>query len=338
MGLLVVRGVLGAKQFWPGGGRSDADTATVELAAKDPFVFVEDSGKRRVTRAFENAEVVGAQRKAPIKQSKGSAVRKITIRLQGIDAPELHYQPKVAGAPGLLHPYRQSLGETSADALHDFVASLGVDALPCEVLTAVKKPSDVCDVYGRFVGNIVLIRGGSRIDINQWLLREGWALPGLYNSMSHAEMVAVVADHQAARQAKRGLFSKPLVTEKLAAFNPQQLERKGPASFKPFSDKGPVNFPKFFRRQAEHYVRDAAGQNVPANLRAFIGTKPDDLALERAKFLKLKGQLTGKKPRPEFRQLATFLGGGYPFGPELVYWEKDSMLVKAGTSAEVTQW
>lgn len=338
MGLLVVSGVLRVKQFWPGGGRSDADTATVELAAKDPFVFVADSGTRKVTHAFDGTEVVGAERKPPIKQSKGSAVRKITIRMQGIDAPELHYQPKVKGAAGLIHPFRQSLGETSADALHDFTAAFGVEALPCEVLTAVQKPSDVCDVYGRFVGNIVLIRGGSRIDVNQWLLREGWALPGLYNSMSHAEIGAVVADHHAARQAKRGLFSKKIVTEALAAFDPQRRERKGPAAFKLFSDKGPVNFPKFFRRQAERYVRGVAGQSVPANLRAFIATKPDDVALESAKFLKLKGALTGKKPRPEFKQLATFLGGGYPFGPELVYWEKDSRLVKAGTDIEVAAW
>jgi endonuclease YncB( thermonuclease family) len=341
MGLLTISGVLRAKQFWPG-GRSDADTATVDLAAKQPFVFVDDAGKRHPTSVFDNAEVIGQHgRNTVVKQSRGSTVRKVTIRFQGVDAPELHYQPQVpgSGGKGVNHPFRQALGETCANTLHAIVASFGQAEIPCEVVTAVTRPSDVCDVFGRVVGNIVLKIGGARIDINQRLLHEGWVLPGLYNSMSKAEIQAVLADYKAAKQAKRGLFSKDIVTSVLAPFDPKQVEQKGPASFNPFSDLGPVNFPKFFRREAERYVRGAIGQNVGADLRQFIATKPTDLALQTDLFLKLKGSTIGKKPRPEFKQLATFLAGNhYPIGPEIVFWENESTLVRAGTNTEIKTW
>src|SRR5262245_19383233 len=308
MGLLIVTGTLRVSQFWPG-GRSDADTATVELASRgDPFVFVDDAGQRRPTQAFDGAEVIGKHgRKAVIKQSKGGTVRSIVVRFQGIDAPELHYQPQVpgSGGKGVNHPFRQSMGETSANALHGIVSAFGQPVISCEVQTVVANPSDVCDIFARVVGNLALVTGGARIDLNQRLLREGWVLPGLYNSMSKPEILAVLADYDAAKQGKRGLFSRSVVTSALAAFDPKRVERKGPASFNPFSDAGSVNFPKFFRRQAERYVRGAVGENVGANLRQFIATKQTDLALETDRFLKLKGLTIGKKPRPEFKQLAT---------------------------------
>jgi len=342
MGTLVISGTLKAKQFWPE-GRSDADTASVVVNVhdKNAFVFVNNAGKRQTTHAFENAEVVGQHGTKPVvKISKKTSVRQVTIRLQGIDAPELHYQPQVAGSggKGLVHPFRQFLGETCANALHNLIASLGQPEIPCEVHTIVNKPSDVCDVFARVVGNVVIVMGGHRVDINQWLLREGWALPGLYNSMEKIEIKAVLNDHQTAKSSKRGLFSKNIVTGKLAAFNPKHVERKGPASFKPFSDLGPVNFPKFFRRQAERFVVGAIGGNAGADLRAFIATKKTDIALELNKFLALTGPVVGKKPRPEFKPLASFLAHGYPTGSELVFWENDSKLVKAGTNIEIKNW
>src|SRR5262245_27678990 len=186
MGLLIISGTLRVSQFWPD-GRSDADTANLELGAHDPFVFVDDAGQRRPTQAFDGAEVVGKHgRKAVIKQSKGSNVRSVVIRFQGIDAPELHYQPEVVGSggKGVNHRFRQFMGETSANALHSIVSAFAQQVIPCEVRTVVAHPSDVCDVFGPVVGNLVLVLGGVRIDLNQRLLREGWALPGLYNSMS----------------------------------------------------------------------------------------------------------------------------------------------------------
>ena len=162
MGRLIVSGTLRVSQFWPA-GRSDADTANVALAAQDPFVFVDDGGQRRPTHAFDGAETVGKHgRKPVIKQTKGSNVRSVVIRFQGIDAPELHYQPQVSGSAGkgVNHPFRQFTGETSANALHGIVSAFGQQVIPCEVQTVVAHPSDVCDVFGRVVGNLVLVMEG----------------------------------------------------------------------------------------------------------------------------------------------------------------------------------
>src|SRR5215510_10871832 len=127
MGTLIVSGVLQADQFWPK-GRSDADTVSITIENEHSFVFVDDAGERQPTKAFEDAEVIGSHGRSPvIKKSETSGERKVTIRMQGIDAPELHFQPFVPGAGGTghLHPFRQSLGESSANALHEFVAQLG---------------------------------------------------------------------------------------------------------------------------------------------------------------------------------------------------------------------
>ena len=56
-------------------------------------------------------------------------------------------------------------------------------------------------------------------------------------------------------------------------------------------------------------------------------------------FSSSRGRLTGSRPRPEFKQLGTFIRRDrYPIGPELVFWEGDSKVVKAGTNKEITSW
>jgi len=344
MGTLTVSGILQADQFWPT-GRSDADTASIIIENEHSFVYVNDAGQRKITKAFENAEVIDpttGRRSPVIKTSKTSAERKITIRMQGIDAPELHYQPSVhrAKGTGLLHPYRQSLGETSANALEEFVAQLGETQIPCEAVTVVGHPDEVCDVYGRVVANIVLTRGGSRIDLNHWLLREGWVLPGLYNSMLNAEINAVLADFEYAKKHRRGLFSRNLVTENLAQFDKERVEQKMPEGWKPFiKDEGPVNFPKFFRRQAAHFVSRGIDPTTPENLVDFIAQKKDDLAVGKDTFLTLQGPRIGKVPPPEFKQLATFIQGNeYPIGSEIVFWEKDCTLVDKVKETPIAGW
>src|SRR5262245_64950293 len=88
-GLLEVRGTIDLGQFWPS-GRSDADTTTVVLKnAGDAIKFRKnDAVPFQLTHVFDDALVVGRQgRKPAIKNGH------VTIRLQGIDAPELHFQP-----------------------------------------------------------------------------------------------------------------------------------------------------------------------------------------------------------------------------------------------------
>src|SRR5579859_5471669 len=159
-GLLELHGTIDVNQFWPF-GRSDADTANIKVAAgNNAFQFRKDSSSPfKPTNAFVGAVVKGSGSKPAIKNGV------VTIRLQGIDATELHYQPaplspgekkglsaaKLNAFHQVDHFYRQYLGASAAKALHDFVAQAGVADIPARVFTQVDTPNEVFDTYGRMV-------------------------------------------------------------------------------------------------------------------------------------------------------------------------------------------
>src|SRR5713101_4598843 len=155
-GLLRVSGSLDVTQFWPTGG-SDADTINVSVKP-DSFEFSPDPATRpfRVTHVFENASVHGKQKKPPIHNGK------VTIRLQGIDATELHFAAMLPGK-GLMNNgtrFRQFFGETATVQLGQFLRKIGAGTIPCRVESAVDHPNEVFDTYGRFIGD-VLVRSGN---------------------------------------------------------------------------------------------------------------------------------------------------------------------------------
>src|SRR6266516_1786266 len=87
-GLLQMRGSIALDQFWPT-GRSDADTTKIVLTVSPGAIeFRKDSSSPfQPTHVFDHALVKGRTTKPPIKNGQ------VTVRLQGIDATELHYQP-----------------------------------------------------------------------------------------------------------------------------------------------------------------------------------------------------------------------------------------------------
>ena len=97
MGLLRIKGNIDLNQFWPTGKSpnilSDADTVHVQVDPQTSFVF-----ERNVTRAFDFAWVTTRKNKdgspSPVYVivSQQTANAHVKIRLQGIDAPELHYR------------------------------------------------------------------------------------------------------------------------------------------------------------------------------------------------------------------------------------------------------
>ena len=267
-GLLEVHGTIDMSQFWPA-GRSDADTSKVMVKlTQNAFKFRAHPGAPLHTTTFwQGAKVKGRiGLKAPI-----DSHNQLTIRLQGIDAPELHYQPapltsaerKASSAKALAqykalnHFYRQPFGATATNALRTLLMQAGQQVLPCRVWTYVDQPSEIFDTYGRFVGNIDVAINSQALDINNWLIEQGWAFPAFYSSMSAAEIDSISALAKIARSKKRGIWKYQAKT--IGAFDFNLLEPAiGDISILS-KDHGPVLFPKLFRRQCSWATRKKAG-------------------------------------------------------------------------------
>src|SRR3989475_12837550 len=124
-GLLKVAGSIDLNQFWPR-GESDADTTEILVSVGgNAFQFRPNAGAAfQATHAFDQAKVRGKVTKPCIDNKN-----RVTVRLQGIDAPELHYMPQAAKKKAdqtkkqrerfleLNEKYRQKLAETATDEL-----------------------------------------------------------------------------------------------------------------------------------------------------------------------------------------------------------------------------
>lgn len=285
VGLLEVVGTIDVGQFWPE-GRSDADTTKVVVnVAPDAIRFRKNNSVPfQPTHVFEGAKVKGRTATAPIKNGK------LTIRLQGIDAPELHYQPSPLSAAekkGLsdakrqayhevTHPYRQFLGATTSKALHDFLSSAGGPTLACRVFTHVDAPNEVFDTYGRLVGDIEVTVAGKTIDINHWLVEQGFAYPTFYSSMNDDEIKAFLALAKPARAQKLPVWKH--LAKTIPAFDFDLREPRKNETDVLATDKGPVILPKLYRRYTNWSARKKAkvtSQTFQKFLGEGSGGKPD---------------------------------------------------------------
>jgi endonuclease YncB( thermonuclease family) len=339
VGLLEVEGTIDVSQFWPE-GRSDADTTKVVVTiAPDAIRFRKnDTAPFQPTHVFDNAKVKGRTNTAPIKNGK------LTIRLQGIDAPELHYQPSPlspAEKTGLTdarrqayheltHPYRQFLGATTSKALHDFLGSSAEPTLTCRVFTHVDAPNEVFDTYGRLVGDIEVTVRGHKVDVNHWLVEQGFAYPTFYSSMNDDEIRAFLALAKTARAKKLPVWKH--LARTIGAFDFDLREPKTNETGVLATDKGPVMLPKLYRRYANWSARKKAkvtSQNFQKFLGEGSGGKPDT-CYEIGDFL------TNGVHSATPRNFAEFVEGGktIKFQPEgLVFGEAPSMLVGADGKA-----
>jgi len=287
MGLLKVTGTLDLVQFWPG-GESDADTAKVLLKA-NAFKFQKHPGAPfKVTHVFDAANVKGKFGPSPAIDKKN----RITIRFQGIDAPELHFRAspvskklKAQMTPAQLAKlkllnknYRQLFGETATVKLGQFLSTTGQTVVPCTVTTAVDTPNEVFDTFGRFIGDILVTIKGQEVNLNQWLVEQGWAFPTFYASMSSDEIQALVTA-AAKGKTKKNTPAKHL--KKVVGQLDETLIFPGKgAAFDAAKDKGPALMPKVFRRLCTFTVHKGAGV-VTGNFHDFIKNSqpPDDLFL-----------------------------------------------------------
>lgn len=338
-GLLEISGTIDVAQFWPS-GTSDADTTKIIISiGPDAFRFrAAPDGAFQPTQAFNGAKV-----RAPGQGPKDViAKNKVTVRLQGIDAPELHYRPASVLKPAqrseqqttrykeLNEEYRQPLAETGTIALHDFLLLHGPH-LACRMVTAVDEPNEVVDVYGRCVGDVIVSIGGQEITLNHWLVEQGWAFPAFYSSMSKAEIRRIQQLSMPARVKKSGVWKnwKPLA--KVDALNLKLLFRRKAVVPVPAEERGPVIMPKLFRRASTWKINRMA-KMVTGGLGAYLAAHPDDCYLT--------GQFLGGPYSAPHRKLHEFYraDGTFRLRPdELVFQEKESTLI-GPNGKPVTSW
>jgi len=267
---LIVNGTLDTRQFWPE-GTSDADTTKI-LVNVQGFQVREDGGAIRQTHVFDGAKVKGRSGTRTVLNNAG----KMTVRLQGIDAPELHYTAApLKGGSGVSaalrkryneinEDFRQPLGETATVALRSLLTQGGEGELACTAATFVEKPNDVFDTYGRFVGDIRVTLDGEELVVNQWLARNGWAFPGFYTSMSNDEIQTLLGAASAAKSTSL-LWKK--YTGTIGTLNQKLTFRRGGVP-NAAADKGPVLLPKLFRRLVAWTVAKKA--KVPGTASSFL--------------------------------------------------------------------
>ena len=329
-GLLTVDGTIDTQQFWPN-GRSDADTVKVAVKA-DSFTFTPDpkTTPARQTNVFAGAQVMSRGQPTPaIKNGT------ITIRLQGVDATELHYQADLSTKShnGPIKDngtrFRQFFGETAAIALHGLFARVGKGVIPCKVVTMVDHPNDVFDMFGRFIGNIHVQIGGKTVDANLWLAENGWVFPTFYNSMSPTEISDVLTRTTAARKKKLGIW--PHAIQHVGQFNMGLTERPVGTKPTPKADIGSVLMPKIFRRLVKFSVSQE-NQIFSKDFRSYLGTQSDPV-VDRTAFLKNPNKAPSKSS-PDANLESRFSPQEVLLKDpgDMVFFEKPSTLVdKAGT-------
>lgn len=325
-GLLRVKGTIHLTQFWPV-GNSDADTTKIQVTVdNNSFTFAADRQNFIATRAFDTAYVKGASRKKLI-----DAQNRITVRLQGVDATELHYRAGPLQKKDHLDlsaakretynnlngtERRQYLAETSTVALSKKLKEFGGDTIDCIMDSFVDHPFEVVDTYGRFVGNIK-VGSGFTTDINVWLVEQGWCYPTFYSSMENEEIETLLT---AMKRAGKKHVWKFYATD-LSAFDPDLIYRKPPTVARPAQDKGPVLMPKIFRRQVSYRMEKAA-KIFSGTFKKYLEGKPDSL-------FELKDFLHSGVHSAQTRTLSEFVAGtSFTAKPQdLVFREKYSTVV-----------
>src|SRR5262245_28376803 len=169
-GLLTVDGIIRLDQFWPK-GKSDGDTIkiTIPKGVNNAFKFAKPaSGAAKVVHTFDDALSFDAKVLPPnsikfatkvVTQPRGKAnvgVRQIQIRMQGIDAPELHYKiydgrvvvqiPKAKRNVNI--EYYEHLGASAALKLRQLIQAVATgDQIPCQFRTRVDTAGEAIDKY-----------------------------------------------------------------------------------------------------------------------------------------------------------------------------------------------
>ncbi len=294
MGTLRVTGTIDIHQFWPLDS-SDADTTKLQLLINNKSFQYRKTGSKtfKTTNAYVGAVSKGQGTKAVITISKKTGEQSITCRLQGVDAPELHYKASALKTkPSITQTMRDVFNKNNKDRrqyyaqsstvalakhLKKFADKNGIVKAVFE--TEVDSPADAVDTYGRFVGNI---RIGKKLDINLWLVENGWGHPAFYTSMSNEEIAAFLNAWKKGK-AKSGRPGRSL-SKDAGSFDWKLLynepHKDAVIKFAIGDDKGKVLMPKIFRRQVAWMVSKKA-KVIDSSIKFtdYLKEKPDQLVL-----------------------------------------------------------
>ena len=148
-GTLQVKGSLSLAQFWPA-GQSDADTAKLLIeVGESAFTFrANPKAEAKPTHIFDDAVVHGRITRPVLQKGK------LTVRLQGLDASELHFTPQAMVPVGQQEPelhqrflrwnyaFRQPIAEQSTLALRELLAGAKQEKLACRIETKLDDPAE----------------------------------------------------------------------------------------------------------------------------------------------------------------------------------------------------
>jgi endonuclease YncB( thermonuclease family) len=350
MGTIKIKGKIKLNQFWPV-GKQDADTSKIQLAVSDTSFFFSpeddyDSNNFQNTDAFLNAEVHYKGDVSNVIKYRTSPNRAyITVRLQGIDAPELHYKNyDLSAYKGLSQEekdrykdnnieYRQNFAEKAVILLSAFLKELsnGEEELDVTFLSKnIEEPIDLIDVYARFVGDIVIESQNQRIILNHWILGNGLAYPAFYNSMLKDEVSEMRklyknVDHSLSKLNVTNLFSK-----KIIPFDTELVYREENDPEERLTVKSKILFPKVFRRYCIY--------NILSLSEMFDGTFTSYLKNKKDEFIKWNDFKSGRTNKHLFSTIHDH--GSLEMDPEdIIFVENTAMKMKdIDTSEDITSF
>lgn len=350
MGKFIVTGSLDISQFW-NEGKSDADTADIDIMpGKSSFTFVDDKGKKKDVTALMYSAVIKSTSSEPVEviKAQNKKVQHITARFQGIDAPELHYKiydvhtinkfKNNANFKKVNIEYRQKFSETAALALASLLKKYADKDgnVTCTFVTEnISTPSDLCDVYGRFVGEIVLNDG---TNLNHWLLENGHAMPSFYNSMLDKEIKKLVSAYN---KAKKIAAKTALKNYSSAIFSYDfSLLFRNHGTPDAVADSGKFIYPKLFRRHTTFSILQKAGL-MTDTFEEYLNAKSDDVCIIRKdlhEFNKLteaqQKKFSGRKKFTEF-----IVNGKFIIDPKnFIVLEKAAALIDSKTKTELASF
>lgn len=349
MGTLTIDGTLDVTQFWPS-GESDADTTKLIVDVTPGAIRWQPVPNQPAepTRVYDAAYVKPFGAIQPVIKDG-----KLTVRLQGIDAPELHVQPgslkktiwkgkELGSLKGLKRPdglplvskYRQRQGETAVVKLAAFLAARANGA-PLAVqfrsrLAEAQGPADVIDKYGRFVGNLVLDASTpDELDVNRWILEHGLAVVALYNSMQPDEIEDCVRAGALGRKAADGIVK--YLAKTVPTFEPDVLYRKKNS---PVVNEGARKFlhPKLYRRQCTWWSYKTA-KRFTSGYDTFLGLNKDDTFFTTDDFLQAGPLSAVQIP---IADLVT--NGTVVYRPEQIVFKEQGSTLYAADGTKILHW